>query len=411
MRMRLLAVLLAACVAGSSQAAESPVDGFLREGRLAEGAKALEAQLKTVPEDDTAHYGLGVIRFLQSFEHLGTSLYRYGLRTNQVLRFTGTDLGQLIEQNPNPEKIGYSDLRKVLQTWVDDLAAADAELAKVKDRSVKLPLHVGQAKLDLLGRGKPVSAALLFSRWGNDDARRQAENLVVAFDHGDAVWLRGYIHFLSAMGELLLAVDGQESFETTAHLFFEKVDSPHAFLQEGPRAWDDRNVFSNREVITDLIAWLHTMRFPIKDAAKMKAVLSHLEATTRLGREMWDSILAETDDDQEWIPNPKQTGVMRVKVTDEMVATWRTTLEEAERVLQGKKLLPFWRGNQPDRGVNLRRVFTEPCPLDPFLWLQGTAATPYLEKGSISYFANREFFTQINQSFGTNFFGFMFWFN
>ena len=59
----------------------------------------------------------------------------------------------------------------------------------------------------------------------------------------------------------------------------------------------------------------------------------------------------------------------------------------------------------------LRRVFTEPRTLDPFLWLQGTAATPYLEKGPITHFATREFFTRVNETFGTNFVGFMFWFN
>ena len=52
-------------------------------------------------------------------------------------------------------------------------------------------------------------------------------------------------------------------------------------------------------------------------------------------------------------------------------------------LLAGKRLLPFWRGD-PSRGVNLRRVFTEPRPFDLVLWVQGTAATPYLEKGPLT---------------------------
>ena len=40
------------------------------------------------------------------------------------------------------------------------------------------------------------------------------------------------------------------------------------------------------------------------------------------------------------------------------------------------------------QGVNLRRVFTEPqSTFDVIEWVQGTAATPYLEYGSVTKFA------------------------
>ncbi len=66
-----------------------------------------------------------------------------------------------------------------------------------------------------------------------------------------------------------------------------------------------------------------------------------------------------------------------------MTGGWQEFLGEAERILAGKKLLPFWRGDAK-RGINLRRVFTEPRTLDLVLWIQGTAALPYLEAGEIS---------------------------
>ena len=34
--------------------------------------------------------------------------------------------------------------------------------------------------------------------------------------------------------------------------------------------------------------------------------------------------------------------------------------------------------------MNLRRVFTEPREMDPILWVQGTAAAPYLEAGTVT---------------------------
>jgi len=50
--------------------------------------------------------------------------------------------------------------------------------------------------------------------------------------------------------------------------------------------------------------------------------------------------------------------------------------------------------------------------IDPFLWLQRTAAAPYLEEGTITDFASPELFGRINSTFGgANFFTMAFWFN
>ena len=69
-----------------------------------------------------------------------------------------------------------------------------------------------------------------------------------------------------------------------------------------------------------------------------------------LSREAWKSYLAETDDDHEWIPNPKQNTVMPGgKVTGEMVKGWLEFLDEAEAILAGKKLVPFWRAGAKKR--------------------------------------------------------------
>ena len=91
----------------------------------------------------------------------------------------------------------------------------------------------------------------------------------------------------------------------------------------------------------------------------------------------------------------------------------RLALDEFEQILKGKKLLPYWRGKKTtDRGINLRRVFTEPRTFDPILWVQGTAATPYLEKGTLTKFTNGRFQEQLNGRFGGyGLIGFGLWFN
>lgn len=404
-------IISAICCSAETTLAEPFVEKYLREGKLADGEAALRERLQKEPQDDEARFGLGFVQFLRGIENFGRSLHRYGLRTERAFGGTPRDVRELFPQNPNPEKVSYAAFRGILQTWLDDLDKAKKTLAAVKDPAVKLPLHVGTIKLDLFGQSRPVDAALLFGQAGAGVPKEDVEKFVVTFDRGDANWLAGYCHILSAWCEVLLAVDGGELFDSTAHLFFEKVDSPHVFLQEEVRALEGI-IQMNRPVISDVIAFIHLWRFPMKEPARMQRALSHLESALANAREMWKHYQAETDDDREWIPNPKQTGVLPVPVTEDIMQTWLVTLDEVESVLQGKTLIPFWRGNHPNRGVNLRRVFTEPRTIDPILWFQGTAATPYLENGTLTKFVDPQMLARMNRSFGgIRFIGFAFWFN
>lgn len=384
---------------------------YLTSGQLTAGETSLKAQLAKSPEDDAARFGLGVIQFFQSFEHLGGSLHEYGLRTEGAFRGLPGPLRDVFPQNPDPKTISYADVRQIVQTWVNDLKAAEQSLSAVKDPNMKLPLKVGKIKVDLFGTGKPIDAAFLLGRVGNVKQQEAAQKFVIGFDRGDASWLAGYCNFLCAWGEVILAIDGEEMFNCTSHLFFEKVDTPYPFLQEGSRNFDSLRRF-NRPLISDILAFIHLWRFELKEPKRMQAALAHLEAMQVNAKTMWKYYLTETDDDHEWIPNPNQTGVLEIKVSQEMVDTWLAVLDETGLVLKGKKLIPFWRGKSGGQGVNLRRVFTEPRKIDPFLWVQGTAAAPYLEEGTITEFASPEMLGRINNTFGgVRFFTMAFWFN
>ena len=404
---------LADPVPARPQGTDSPlVESYLLEGKLAEGNAALTARLQAKPNDDQARFGLGMVQFFQGFEHLTAGLYRHGLRTERLARNSLPQLSATIPQNPNPQPISYAELRVMLQKFVDDLNAAEATLAAIQAPDVKLPLHVGLIQLDATGQGKLVSGKMILVQNRFPFTPADIDSFVVGFDRGDVCWLRGYLHLLAAWGEVLLAVDGQQMFETAGHLFFENPVTPHAYLLEEPRDLEAIMRFDTR-MIFDLIAYLHVMRFPLKEPERMKSSLQHLESAVAMSREMWTFYLQETDDDHEWIPNPKQTGVLQRQVTESMIATWKEVLDEGDLVLKGERLLPFWRGTPAKtRGINLRRVFTEPKPLDPFLWLQGTAATPYLENGVISRFADPQFGANLEKIFGPQqFWGFALWFN
>src|SRR5437868_12419479 len=145
-------VALGLSLAARPAAADAPLaEKYLLDGKLAEGAKALEIRLKQAPQDDQARFGLGVTQFLQTFEHLGGSLYKYGLRTEKAFLRPPPQVKEFLPQNPNSQKLTYAAARQLVQTFVNDLAKAEATLAEVRDPAVKLPLHVGLIQIDPFG--------------------------------------------------------------------------------------------------------------------------------------------------------------------------------------------------------------------------------------------------------------------
>ena len=90
-----------------------------------------------------------------------------------------------------------------------------------------------------------------------------------------------------------------------------------------------------------------------------------------------------------------------------MVAGWHDFLNEAEALLLGEKLVPFWRGDGA-KGVNLKRAFDEPRTFDLVLWIQGTAAQPYLEDGQLT---TKETWVRLQGVFRGEFIGFALWLN
>jgi hypothetical protein len=230
-----------------------------------------------------------------------------------------------------------------------------------------------------------------------------AQKLVIAFDKGDVHWLRGYCHLLAAFCDTILAYDMKELFESTGHVFFPEIESPHAHLR-----WqtDERRDWTFE--IADAVAAIHLCRFEVREPHRLKSAHTHLIAVVDQSRLSWKAIQAEADDEFEWVPNARQTGVIPgVRVTQEMIDGWHEFLDEFAAILNGEKLLPHWRV-MDGRGVNLKRVFAEPRTFDLVLWAQGSAATPYLEKGELT---QPETWMRLNRVFRGEFIGFAIWFN
>lgn len=387
----------------NSQAIEpKDVERWLVEGKIAEGEKALTQWLEQHPNDDTARFGLGFTQFVRGVERLGQSLYRYGMRPNVAGGLIQLPVLRLpIGDNPNPQPMKYEDARQVLLDWLSDLQRAEKTLAAIKDENVKLPLKVSDIRWDWDGNGVPGEKLMdVLRRFFGPNTPGE---LTVNFDRGDVAWLRGYCHLLMVFCEFPLAHDGRELFDTSAHLFFKNTQTSGAKLSNpAPKrqAW-------NEEEIVDLIAFIHSIRMPVKEPERMKACWEHLRMVVETGRESWKFVRAETDDEREWIPNAKQNSAIGIRLTDEMIDSWLMFLDESDELLQGKRLIPFWR-KHVTQGINLKRVFLEPRTFDLVLWVQGTAIAPYLEEGPRT---RPEVWQRLQRVFRGEFIGFAIWFN
>ncbi len=393
-----------------SQAAIAPLpDPYLATGKLAEGAKVFKDYLKNNDKDDKARFGLGVIQFMSGTERLMQSLYRYGM-IQTPLSGSIPFVRLPVPKNPKPQTLTYDGLQQVFQTWIDDLATVRTTLEPIKDQNLKLALRLGLIRLDFDGNGKADDTEMLWqifnSVTGARITEKDAQQFLIAFDRGDALWLQGYTHVLGAMGEFLRAYDSRELFAACAHMFFQNVDTPHKFLLKPPKKTDD-NYYYNIFDAVDLVSAVHLSKFPLVEPQRMTTILNHMKSVISLSRESWKSILAETDSDREWIPNPKQLSVIpQVRVTDEMVKSWLKSLDEIAMILDSKKNIPFWRDEK--LSIDFARIFTEPRAFDLVSWVQGPAATPYLEKGTIT---DARVWNDMVNAFGSNLFGFVVWFN
>ncbi len=401
-RSTVFGLMFLAMVGGAVRAAvaeEPRPEKYLVNGSLADGEKQLALRLAKSPNDDSLRFALGAAQFLRGLERVGQNLYRYGLREQPILGQFLPIVRLPVGGNPHPETLTYEKARQIIAMWVADFEKAEATLAPIKDPAVALPVELKLIKLDISGDGvRQVSLVTLAAGLMSRDVPHE---LLVRFDRADVAWLRGYCHLLAALGDVLLAHDGHELFEHSAQIFFTKVESPYNFL--GPIKGEEQGMFSE---LPDLIATVHLIHLPVVEPPRMKDALAHLQQMLACSREMWKWALAETDNDHEWIPNPKQKSELGLTVTQPMVDSWLAFLDEADSIFAGKRLVPFWRNS--DKGVNLRRVFTEPRTFDLVLWVQGTAAAPYLEDGPKT---RKDVWDQLFRTFEGNLFLFAAWFN
>jgi hypothetical protein len=411
------AVLLTSILASNAQAQDSqpaipdfgPLTNLLLTQPAAKAAASLKERAETREAKSDVQVAFAVARLLSAVERFGQSLHEYGFEPTRDLDYlvlVGFPSPRIpLPPNDNPREIVYEDLRRLIQRLIDDLAEVDEALARIRDSDFTLALPIGLVRLDFNADGKlddderlwKLLARLINARTMSTE---QAAAFVLHLDRADVEWLRGYTRLLRGLFECVLAYDFQDLFERTGHLLFMKVKSPYPFLARRSRKGD-------HEGFLDLIATIHLLNFKLREPLRLRDARTHLLKMIHHSREMWNHVLAETDNNGEWIPSPRQTGLIPgFGFTQAQVEGWKHLLTEMDELLNGRKLVPFWR-NDP-RGVNLSKVFLEPRDIDLVMWMQGTDAAPFLEDGPKT---SPETWRQFEQLFQGRLFAYAAWVN
>lgn len=369
----------------------------LEAGSLADGERTLAARLAATPGDDEARFGLGMIRFARAIEAFAQHQYRHGLKPamGMVVPF----MRMPVPDNEQPQRLTYEGQRAALQALLDGLAAAESTLASIGQGDVKIPLDLEKVRLNITGTPEGAAVTLMqllraismavppeaaFAPDGGSPAvpttEPASDRFEVAFDRADAIWLKGYCRLLSAVLEAVLAYDWSATFADAGGLFY-----PHLNAEKEPIPSNlDALVggTGSAALIADSIAMIHQIRWPVAEPARMRRARENLKAVVAASRESWGAIVAEIDDDREWIPAPRQrsAALPQMTITQQRLDVWLAALDEFDAVLDGRMLVPHWR---MAKGINLKRVFEEPRPFDLVLWATGHAALPFLEDGPV----------------------------
>lgn len=357
------------------------------------GLGPTETRLAALPTpSDADRFALGGVRFLGAVEAALQLRYAAGL-TDQtgMLPFLRLPL----PDNPTPAKfqpLMIADLFRSVDAKLEQARAPLADIPDTSDFTVEInfadlwfDINANQTRDAGEDAMSTLGPMLLGWQWDSRDPATRAP--VVKFDAADAAWLSAYTHLLQGVSDLVLAYDPTEPITRiiTAH---DKMVSlggtAPSFLGDAQGGLDE----------VDLIAILIATLQQPPDADRMTSAQAHFLAMIADNRRFWASVAQETDNAAEWLPNDKQQSALGVTLPPGTGAVWLSVLDDAEGLLKGTKLAPYWR-QEGAAGVNIAKIFTDPRPADLAGWIQGWAAVPYLEKGPLVSAQNWSAFEQM----------------
>jgi hypothetical protein len=287
-----------------------------------------------------------------------------------------------IEENPAPEPFEPAMIAQLFEGVEADMEGAIQALDAIGDADgVGVGIDTADLWFDIDGDGRRTvgEGVIEVSAWAlSGGFGMEMGSLHIRFDTADARWLSAYAHLLAGTSNAVLATDPTEAIArvTQARAAFTTLAHP-----TGIEDFALRYQFGDA---ADLLAMaVMAVEGPL-DPARTRAARDHLLATVRDNRAFWTLVPQETDNDREWIPNKRQQSATGLPFPPETGPLWLAVLSDAEAVLRGDLLIPFWR-LEPGAGFDLGAFLQDP-PQDVDLagLIQGATLLPYLREGPLA---------------------------
>lgn len=360
------------------------------------GLRAAEAQLASKPAPTPSdRFALGGVRFLGGIERALQLRYRVGLSDGMAVMSGLPVLRLPIEENPRPTPFEPAMVAELFQGVEADMAGAIDALSGIGDADeVAVVIDTADLWFDIdangtrePGEGVLDVAGLALSGGFMAEAMPSA---TIRFDTADARWLQAYAHLLSGVSEAVLATDPTGAIARA-------LDARGAFAELGePVPGNDFTLDDQFGDWVDIAAmWIGAVEGPL-DPIRTRALRDHGLAVVEQNRRFWTLVARESDNDAEWIPNKRQTSATGLPFPPETGPRWLAVLADAEAILQGRLLVPYWRLG-PEAGLDLGALLENPPEIDVAGLVQGATLLPYLKAGPLANGQNLWMFTAMMQ--------------
>ena len=383
--MRSIAFSLAlALLAAPALADRSPISTELG----ANGLKATEARLAALPAPTNEDlFALAGVRFLSGIETALQIRWQTGMRADwselPILRLP-------IPENPAARPFQAADFITLLTTLDAQMEGSRTALAQLGDRPFALEIAMSDLWFDInmnstRDEGEDVTSVASITLAGAGRITTvDVTAPTVRFDTADAAWLSAYTNFLSGFANVALAYDPAPAIQRV----IDSSDQIYAFWGTTPPTNALDMMFGRQ---SDRVAMaLHALA-QTPDASLTRKAHAQFLAMITENRRFWALVTAETDNDSEWVPNDRQVSALGIIMPPGTAARWQAVLADAEKLLTGDLLIPHWRFGA-EAGINLRKLFENPVPINLITFIQGEGLLPFAEKGTrASPFAWNEF--------------------
>ncbi|MES2333092.1 MAG: hypothetical protein V4551_00250 [Pseudomonadota bacterium] len=340
------------------------------------GLSATESRLAALPAPTNEDlFALAGLRFLGGIEQALQLRWKTGVKADwselPILRLP-------VPENPNAIPFQAADFTALIRNLDADMDASRAALAQLGDKPFALEVRMADLWFDINANGtrepgEDLAAVTGMALGGGRGMGVAVADPVITFDTADAAWLAAYTHFLSGVASTALAYDPEPAIQRV-------LDSSKALYAlwgtTPPR--NAMDMMFGRQVDRAAMVLLALATTPDKSLAQK--AYDHFLSMIAENRRFWSLVALETDDTGEWIPNDGQTSGLGLRMPPGTGDRWRAVLADAEKVLKGELLIPHWRFGA-EAGINLKKAFENPPPVDLVTWIQGEGLLPYAEKG------------------------------